>query len=547
MNNNNNNNNKQQQHCQLVLLSSTSRSVSSTSTGTTTATTSTSLETPQQQQQQQEQELVPPGISSKIQRTLDPCVVLMKDLIGQYAHDWKDRGGIFSLAQGVVYWKPPPGATRAMKEALLLNDLDDDDENNSNNMSLHLYGPDEGLFSLRMALQEKLSRENGLHNHNVMVTVGANQAYVNCVLTLLDTDGSEASVVFAPYYFNHVMALQMILPTSKEGDKHQHLLVGPSSHQGVLDLDWLEEQFQKQQQQPQQSTPQQSTSAQHDSNESNESSSSANKKTSQRLPRIKVVTIVNPGNPTGTNLDRKVLQRAVDLCRQYHCWLILDCTYEYFVHPKNNNSSNNNDLEDEDRNDNDPRAFKGCFEDEHVLHIFSFSKSYALAGYRCGYVVMSKDAPHDVYNQMLKVQDTIPIAPSRIAQVAALGAMTKATTITMGDGGREWVWEKVATLGTGRNAILQALQPLQAVTGTPIMGGSGAMYVMAQLPKGKHEDDQQVCRALVRDYGIAVIPGSFCGFPGWIRVCYSNLPPQKCIEAAKRLENGIRALIDDET
>lgn len=41
-----------------------------------------------------------PGISQKITRTLDPCVVLMKEMVGQYADEWKDRGGIFSLAQG---------------------------------------------------------------------------------------------------------------------------------------------------------------------------------------------------------------------------------------------------------------------------------------------------------------------------------------------------------------------------------------------------------------------------------------------------------------
>jgi aromatic aminotransferase len=483
------------------------------------STDTTSLET-QQHQHQQNQPANPirlqPGISSKIQRTLDPCVVLMKDLIGQYAQDWNkdNKGGIFSLAQGVVYWKPPPGATRAMKEAL------DDDSS-----MLHMYGPDEGLGSLRDALLEKLSRENGLHHHNVMVTVGANQAYVNCVLTLLGGDETEASVVFAPYYFNHVTALQMILPppTSSSNDTNdKHLLVGPSSNQGVPDLDWLEEQFQKEEAQAQADT-------------CSNSSTAINQKR-----RIKVVTIVNPGNPTGTNLDRKVMQRAVDLCRQYNCWLILDCTYEYFVHPLHHEKNNNHDGDGD--NDDARRAFQGCFEDEHVLHIFSFSKSYALAGYRCGYIVMSKNAPHDLYNQMMKVQDTIPIAPSRIAQVAALGAM-KSSSSTNSDGGRSWVWEKVATLKTGRNAILKALQPLKDVTGTPIMGGTGAMYVMAQLPKGK-EDDLKVCRALVQDYGIAVIPGSFCGFPGWIRVCYSNLPPDQCIVAARRLENGIRAMID---
>jgi aspartate/methionine/tyrosine aminotransferase len=67
------------------------------------------------------------------------------------------------------------------------------------------------------------------------------------------------------------------------------------------------------------------------------------------------------------------------------------------------------------------------------------------------------------------------------------------------------------------------------------------MYVMAKLPG--LQDDQAFARALVRDHGIAVIPGSFCGFPGWIRVCYANLPPDECIQAAGRLEKGIRSIL----
>lgn len=40
-----------------------------------------------------------------------------------------------------------------------------------------------------------------------MVTAGANQAFTNVVLTLLDT--KDKVVLFKPYYFNHLMAVQM--------------------------------------------------------------------------------------------------------------------------------------------------------------------------------------------------------------------------------------------------------------------------------------------------------------------------------------------------
>lgn len=390
--------------------------------------------------------------SNKVQETLDPCVVLMKKMIVEYEPEWKERGGIFSLAQGVVYWEPPDTVTSALQEAVLTN-------------TLHMYGPDEGIPELREAVEAKLAKENHLTNHHVMITAGANQAYMNCILTLLG-DGGDQCVFFRPYYFNHIMATQ--LAVGNAGVK-----LGECNDEGVPDLDWLEQEL-----------------------------------TSN--PTIKAVTLTNPGNPTGVNLDKEVLRRAVDLCKKHGKWLILDCTYEHFQHNK------------EDAID------FSCFEDPHVIHIFSFSKGFAMAGYRCGYIVVSKDS-NDLYQQMRKVQDTIPICPSRFSQHAALGALSA---------GRGWVNEKVKTLSTGREAILEALSPLDQV-----MGGSGAMYVMGKLPANKN-DDQEVARSLVKDYGVAVIPGTFCGFPGWIRVCYSNLSPNQCVEGASRLALGINNICE---
>ena len=130
--------------------------------------------------------------------TLDPCVVLMKDLVSRYSHLWDQKGGVFSLAQGVVYWEPPSSCQQALKEEF----------SRPGNL-LHTYGPAQGIPQLTEALTEKISQENGLNKHSVMVTVGANQAYVNCVLTCLCEESK--AVVFAPYVSNH-----QILPIERE-------------------------------------------------------------------------------------------------------------------------------------------------------------------------------------------------------------------------------------------------------------------------------------------------------------------------------------------
>src|SRR6185369_13931407 len=73
--------------------------------------------------------------------------------------------------------------------------------------AFHQYGPIEGLPALRAALLEKLARENGIEGHDVMVTAGANQAFLNALMTI--ASAGEAVVMFAPTYFNHVMAAQL--------------------------------------------------------------------------------------------------------------------------------------------------------------------------------------------------------------------------------------------------------------------------------------------------------------------------------------------------
>eukprot|EP00594_Rhizosolenia_setigera_P006437 CAMPEP_0178948606 /NCGR_PEP_ID=MMETSP0789-20121207/5575_1 /TAXON_ID=3005 /ORGANISM="Rhizosolenia setigera, Strain CCMP 1694" /LENGTH=426 /DNA_ID=CAMNT_0020629009 /DNA_START=187 /DNA_END=1464 /DNA_ORIENTATION=+ len=401
-------------------------------------------------------------VSSQIQETLDP----------------EKKEEIFSLAQGVVYWSPPETTNEYIINALVGSDEESATASNELNQStLHLYGPVEGSSDLLEKLQEKLKKENGLDDVSIMVTAGANQAYMNCVLTLFSNDESDKGVIFKPYYFNHVMAIQM----ARGNDA---LIYGPTTpNEGIPDTQWLEEEL---------------------------SVSSNN---------IKVVTVVNPGNPTGVSLSRTKIQELVDICGKYNVWLILDNTYEHFDH-SNANSNNAS-------NDDDDVPFY-CPSEPHVINIFSFSKCFSLAGYRVGYLTISNQN-YEVFEQMKKVQDTIPICVSRISQVAALGAI---------ESGRDWVNEKVKTLDEGRDAIINALSPLES-----IMGGSGAMYVMAKLPD--NADDQVVAEILVKDFGVAVIPGSFCGFPNWIRVCYSNLPPEKCKVAASRLKQGIQAISQD--
>jgi len=438
--------------------------------------------------------------SNRIIGTLDPCVVKTKEWIGRYSQLWEgEKGGIFSLAQGVVYWKPPPSCRAALIDAVNADGFDKDDEE-SDPLALHSYSPARGLPQLLGALEAKIEIEHGMSNHDVTVTVGANQAYTNIVLTLLgsvETNDNKA-VVFSPYYFNHVMAIQMCAGP-------EAVVVGPTDMAtGVPDIDWLRETL------------------------------------SKENCGIRLVTLVNPGNPTGVALSRETVQEIVDLCKAHGVWVVLDCTYEHFFNTGEKGEAN---------------PLPTFPNDPHVIHVFSFSKGYAMAGYRCGYLVTHKE---DVSNnqsgfltQMLKVQDTIPIGPPRLSQHVAIGALKQGDTnesALYSPSSKEWVYQKYATLDQSRNYILDALSSLPQQ-----IGGTGSMYVMGKLPDnlslpddGDSDEYEPIdvlfCRLLVKDYGIAIIPGSFCGSEGWIRICYANLPPERTEAAAERLRKGIQDL-----
>jgi aspartate/methionine/tyrosine aminotransferase len=281
--------------------------------------------------------LHPPPVSERILSTDEPCIVATKRLVSSVP-------GTLSLAQGIVHWQPPPSALKRASEAIL-------------QPSCNSYGPDEGSPELREALKHKLNSRNGLYDYDVQVTAGANQAFANVVISLLDP--SDTACLFVPYYFNHLMAIQMTGGANS-------VLLGPCDPKTFHpDLEWL-----------------------------------ASRLAGPSPP--KMVVLVNPCNPTGVLLSREELDRAVEMCARAGCWLVIDNTYEDFVYGGRKHYT--------------PGG-------PHVVHIFSFSKAYGMMGWRQGYIAYPSTENGFLASQLLKVQDTIPICPTQISQEVALGAL----------------------------------------------------------------------------------------------------------------------------
>ena len=254
-------------------------------------------------------------------------------------------------------------------------------------------------------------------------------------------------------------------------------------------------------------------------------------------PKIKMIVVTNPDNPTGTVTPKETLNEMARVCGEHNVWLILDNTYEYFVYDETNNTETNNTS-----NNTETNLFH-CVEAPHVINIFSFSKAYGMMGWRQGYLTYI-DQQVDLSNsnwsleqQLLKCQDTIPICPTIISQHVALGALAA---------GKTWVGTKLKDVVLNQQLIRSVLEEVCGEQN--VWGGQGAIYFFVRLPEhkltGQLLDDIDVVTQLALKYKVVIIPGSACGCPGYVRVSYANLRPEKCVEAAERLRHGLDCVIN---
>jgi aspartate/methionine/tyrosine aminotransferase len=144
--------------------------------------------------------------SVKFQSRMDavqaPVVQVIGDLIRQVP-------GTISLGQGVVHYGPPREAIDAARQALA-------------DPATHEYQDGLGIPILVDRLTAKLKAENGIdvaRGSTVMVTAGANMAFVHAVLAI--TQIGDEIILPVPFYFNHEMAIDMAgcntvrVPTSR--------------------------------------------------------------------------------------------------------------------------------------------------------------------------------------------------------------------------------------------------------------------------------------------------------------------------------------------
>src|SRR5688500_2090590 len=230
-------------------------------------------------------------------------------------------------------------------------------------------------------------------------------------------------------------------------------------------------------------------------------------------PRTRAVVTVSPNNPTGAVYPQRVLREINALCAARGVYHIHDEAYEYFTYGDARHFS--------------PGSIPGASA-EHTISLFSLSKSYGFASWRIGYMVI----PTKLLPAVHKIQDTNLICPPVISQYAALGALRA---------GPGYCRERVGGLADVRRLVLDHLAELGDIVTVP--RAEGAMYFLVKVRTQRR--DMELVEALIRDFHVAVMPGSTFGINDacYLRISYGALEKPTVAEGITRLVGGLRKLV----
>ena len=219
----------------------------------------------------------------------------------------------------------------------------------------------------------------------------------------------------------------------------------------------------------------------------------------------RAIVLVTPNNPTGAVYPPALIDRFFDLARDRGLALVIDETYREF----------------RERADPPHRLFGRSDWSDTLIHLYSFSKAYCMAGYRIG--VMAADPA--LLRETLKIADCVALCPSHIGQLAALHCLDRLD---------DW---KRKYRRTVRDRVAYAARRLrEADTGFEV-ASSGGYFVYLRHPFADRTSFD-VGRSLARDHGILCLAGSMFG-PGqdrYLRLAFANVDLPAIDELVARLD-----------
>ena len=315
------------------------------------------------------------------------------------------------------------------------------------------YTPAGGIPELKDAIAEKLSRENSVDYNASEVVACVGGKQAVCNVFLAICDPGDEVIVHAPTWPTFLEQIKLA-----QGEPVTVPLASPFS----ITADPLLERI---------------------------------------TPNTRAILLNSPCNPTGEVAEPAEIRKIAQACVERGIYFIADETYEHFLYGDTEHLS---------------PASMGPDEKAHVITVNTVSKTYAMTGWRLGYVA----GPEPVIKAINDLMTQITSNPTAAAQKAAIAALT---------GPQDCVREMVAEFSARRTLLVEGLRSIGYSCALP----GGAFYAFPQV-KGD-EEDMAVADRLLQEAHIATVPGSSFLADGYLRMSYAT-SREKLQEALERLQ-----------
>ena len=221
--------------------------------------------------------------------------------------------------------------------------------------------------------------------------------------------------------------------------------------------------------------------------------------------RTRMVIADSPSNPSGAVIPPAEYAKILAVCQRAGIWLLADECYSHFTYGEAK-----------------PFSIASVPNSKsNVIVVGSFSKTFAMTGWRLGYVL----APAPLVAAVTKLQSQSTSNPCSITQYAGLAAMR---------GPMDGVGLMLAEYARRRERIVAGLRAIPGVTCT---APQGAFYVFPNISahyNAEMPDDMAVSRLLLEREHVAVVPGVAFGAPGHLRISYAT--------SMDRIDEGLKRM-----
>ncbi len=321
------------------------------------------------------------------------------------------------------------------------------------------YSTPWGLLPLREAVAKKLRNYNKIDakTEEIMITVGAIEGLSAAVLAIVNP-GDEV-IIPVPGYATHIRQVEIAggIPVLVQTDEENGF---------QLDIEKIKDAV---------------------------------------TDKTKVVIFSDPNNPTGSVYSEQELKALADIVRQNNLMVIVDEAYEYFTYDGHKHYS--------------IASFEGMH--DRVISVFTFTKSYAMTGWRIGYM----HAHTDMIKHIVKMHIPLAICAPVVAQYAAIAAIEES---------QECIDEFRQHYLTVRNLICERLDKVDHVFDYQKPKGSYLMFPRIKT-EGK-DNSMKFAVDLLQEARVSTTPGIAFKGEGHVRMSFC-VPEAMVNKAFDRIEN----------